>query len=268
MNIKDSELIVIKVGTSTLTYSNGKLDLRHMEGLCKTISDLQNSGKKIILVSSGAVGVGVGKAGLRERPDDTAKKQALAAIGQCELMFMYDKLFGLYNRTVAQVLLTADVTGEPISRRHAKNTFKELIDMDVIPIVNENDTVAVYELEGKNFGDNDTLSAIVAVLTGADTLIILTDIDGMYDGNPKTNPNAKRIPVIDDITPEIEELAGGAGSSQGTGGMCTKVKAAKICTENGINCCIIEGSRPANLYDILEGKDIGTIFTANTAKKQ
>lgn len=262
MNIPNSEIIVIKVGTSTLTHSNGKLNLRHLEGLCKTISDLQNSGKKIILVSSGAIGVGVGKLGLKERPDDTAKKQALAAVGQCELMFMYDKLFGEYNRTVAQVLLTADITNEPISRNNAKNTFKELIDMDIIPIVNENDTVAVDELEGKNFGDNDTLSAIVAVLTGADTLVILTDIDGMYDGNPKNNPNARRIPIISEITPEIEALAGGAGSSQGTGGMATKVKAAKISTENGIACCIISGDKPSNLYDLFDGKDIGTIFTA------
>lgn len=262
MNFENANIIVIKVGTSTLTHPNGKLDLRHMEGLCKTISDLQNSGKKIILVSSGAIGVGVGKLGLKERPDDTAKKQALAAVGQCELMFMYDKLFGEYNRTVAQVLLTADITTEQISRNNAINTFKELIDMDIIPIVNENDTVAVDELEGKKIGDNDTLSAIVAVLTQADSLVILTDIDAMYDSNPKKNSNARRIPVVDCITAEIERLAGGAGSSRGTGGMATKVKAAKIATENGIPCCIISGDRPANLYDLFDGKDIGTIFTS------
>lgn len=263
MTVENSEKIVIKVGTSTLTHKNGKLNLRHIEGLCKTISDLQNSGKKIILVSSGAIGVGVGKLGLKERPEDTAKKQALAAVGQCELMFMYDKLFGEYNRTVAQVLLTADVTDMPISRKNVENTFSELIDMDIIPIVNENDTVAVDELEGKNFGDNDTLSAMVAALTGADTLVILTDIDGMYNGNPRENPGATRIPVINEITEEIESLAGGVGSSLGTGGMATKVKAAKIATKAGINCCIINGDNPSNLYDLFDGKDIGTIFTAN-----
>lgn len=262
MDITEANKIVIKVGTSTLTHKNGKLNLRHLEGLCKTISDLQNSGKKIILVSSGAIGVGLGKLGLTERPDDTAKKQALAAVGQCELMFMYDKLFGEYNRTVAQVLLTADVVQEPISRKNAVNTFTELLNMDIIPIVNENDTVAVDELEGKNFGDNDTLSAIVAALTGADTLVILTDIDGMYNGNPRLNPDATRIPVIDEITPEIEALAGGVGSSLGTGGMATKVKAAKIAVKDGINCCIISGDDTNNLYDLFDGRDVGTIFRA------
>lgn len=264
--LRNAEKIVVKVGTSTLTHEGGKLNLRRLENLCKVLSDLQNSGKKIILVSSGAIGVGVGKLGLKERPDDTAKKQALAAVGQCELMFMYDKLFGEYNRTVAQVLLTADVINEPVSKLHARNTFQELLEMDIIPIVNENDTVAVDELEGKHFGDNDTLSAIVANLTGADLLVILTDIDGMYTGNPKTDPNAVRIPVIEEITPEIEALAGGAGSSRGTGGMATKVKAARLATENGISCCVISGENPAGLYDLFDGKDLGTLFQAHKDK--
>lgn len=260
MSFDNWEKIVIKVGTSTLTHEGGKLNLRRLEGLCKTISDLQNSGKKIILVSSGAIGVGVGKLGLKERPDDTAKKQALAAVGQCELMFMYDKFFSEYNRTVAQVLLTADVTGDPSGRKNVENTFCELLDMDIIPIVNENDTVAVDELEGKNFGDNDTLSAIVANLTKADALVILTDIDGMYSADPRKNRDAVRIPVIEHITPEIEALAGGVGSSRGTGGMATKVKAAKIATEKGIACCVINGNNPDILYDLFDGKDIGTKF--------
>lgn len=261
MKFKDTaNKIVIKVGTSTLTHKNGKLDIRHIEGLCKVISDLQNSGKKIILVSSGAIGVGVGKLGLRERPDDTAKKQALAAVGQCELMFMYDKLFGEYNNTVAQVLLTANDIQSERSRKNVENTFKELLEMNIIPVVNENDTVAVDELEGRHFGDNDTLSAIVATLTDADMLVILTDIDGMYDADPKKDPGAKRIPVIEKITPEIEALAGGAGSARGTGGMATKIKAAKIAAERKIPCCILGGERAENLYDLFDGKDIGTTF--------
>lgn len=263
MNLFDNaEKIVVKVGTSTLTHTGGKLNLRRLEALCKVLSDLQNSGKKIILVSSGAIGVGVGKLGLKSRPEETAKKQALAAVGQCELMFMYDKLFGEYNRTVAQVLLTADVLHEPVSKLHARNTFQELLDLDIIPIVNENDTVAVDELEGKNFGDNDTLSAIVASLIGAQLLIILTDIDGMYTGNPKEDPSAVRIPVIEKITPELEALAGGAGSSRGTGGMATKVKAARIATQSGIPCCVLSGEDPKGLYGLFEGQDVGTVFLA------
>ncbi len=260
MDITHANIIVIKVGTSTLTYPNGKLNLRGMASLCKTISDLQNSGKKIILVSSGAIGVGMGKLDLKERPHDNAKKQALAAIGQCELMFMYDKLFGEYDRKVAQVLLTKDDTSNSIRRHNASNTFSELLQLDIIPIVNENDTVATDELEGVKIGDNDTLSAIVAELVGADALIILTDIDGMYDGNPKNNPNAMRIPYIREITPEIEALAGGSGTSLGTGGMATKVSAAKIATGAGVVTAIISSDKSDNLYDLLEGKDIGTIF--------
>lgn len=262
MNIKNAERIVIKVGTSTLIHKNGRMNLRLTEGLCKTISDLQGAGKKIILVSSGAIGVGMGKLGVKIRPDETSKKQALAAVGQCELMFMYDKFFGEYNTTVAQVLITADVISEEISKQNAKNTLSELLNMDIIPIVNENDTVAVDELEGKNFGDNDTLSAIVAKLVGAEVLVILTDIDAMYDANPRTNPEAKRIPVVNEITEEIIAIAGGVGSGFGTGGMATKVKAAKIATQAGIDCHIISGDNPNNLYTLFDGEDIGTVFKA------
>lgn len=257
MNLKNANVIVVKVGTSTLTHENGKMNLRLVELLCRVLSDLQNSGKKIVLVSSGAVGVGMGKIGLETRPRGTAKKQALAAIGQCELMFIYDKFFGEYNQNVAQVLLTADVVSEAERSHNVINTFNELLDMNIIPIVNENDTVAVDEL---NFGDNDTLSAIVATLVGADALMILTDIDGVYDSNPKTNPNAKRIPVIREINEEIRAMAGGAGSNRGTGGMATKIRAAEIAAEKHIPTYILAGDDPENLYRVFDGQDIGTVF--------
>lgn len=259
MDLQKAEVVVVKIGTSTLTYENGKLNLRRVELLCRALSDLQNSGKKVVLVSSGAIGVGVGKLGLSHRPDETAKKQALAAVGQCELMFIYDKFFGEYHQTVAQVLLTADVTARESSRRNVVNTFQELLDMGIIPIVNENDTVAVDELEGRNFGDNDTLSAIVATLVEADALIILTDIDGVYDKNPKNCADAKRIPVIHAITDEIRALAGGAGSSRGTGGMATKIRAAELAAAARIPTYILAGD-PQNLYRIFDGEDVGTVF--------
>lgn len=262
MELKDAEILVVKVGTSTLTYENGKVNLGRLEQLCRTLSDLQNSGKKLVLVSSGAIGVGMGKVGLPSRPEETEKKQALAAIGQCELMFLYDKFFGEYNHTVAQVLLTADVVDEDRSRRNVQNTFGELLSMGVIPVVNENDTVETSELEGKNFGDNDTLSAIVAGLCGAQGLVILTDIDGLYDGDPRRDPNAKRISRVEEITPAIEGLAGGAGSNRGTGGMATKLKAARMAHSQGISMAIVSGSDPQSLYQLLNGEDVGTIFPA------
>lgn len=253
--------VVIKVGTSTLTYENGKLNLHCMEHLCKVISDLQNSGKQVVLVSSGAVGVGMGKLKIMDRPSETAQKQAFAAVGQCELMFMYDKFFGEYNQTVAQVLLTADDVAGPAGRANIENTFTELLKMDIIPIVNENDTVAIAELEAINhFGDNDSLSAVVADLVGADVLVILTDIDGLYDGNPRVNPDAKRIPYVEKITPEIEALAGEAGTARGTGGMATKVNAAKFANARGISCCVMSGADPDDLYTLFGGGQIGTIF--------
>lgn len=252
--------VVIKVGTSTLTYENGKLNLRCIEKLCHVISDLQNSGKQVVLVSSGAIGVGVGKMKLTERPAESAKRQALAAVGQCELMFIYDKFFSEYDQTVAQVLLTADDIRDTQRRIHVENTFTELLEMNVIPIVNENDTVSIAELEGSNFGDNDNLSAIIADLVDADVLIILTDIDGLYDGNPRVDPQAKRIPYVAEITPEIEALAGDPGTARGTGGMSTKVQAAKYANACGISCCVMCGANPQNLYVLFEGGQIGTIF--------
>lgn len=260
MDLQHAKTVVVKIGTSTLTYENGKLNLRRIEYLCRTLSDLQNSGRRIVLVSSGAIGVGVGKLGLARRPDETAKKQALAAVGQCELMFIYDKFFGEYHQNVAQVLLTADVTARENSRTNVVNTFSELLSMGIIPIVNENDTVAVDELEGRNFGDNDTLSAIVASLVGADALVILTDIDGLYDKNPKTCPDAKRIPLVRAITDEVRAMAGGAGSSRGTGGMATKIRAAQMAAESHIPTVILAGDDPENLYRVFEGEDIGTVF--------
>jgi glutamate 5-kinase len=258
--IQDCRRVVIKVGTSTLLHNNGKLDLRHFSMLCRVISDLRNIGKEVTLVTSGAIGIGLGKLGLEKRPNETSKKQALAAIGQCELMFMYDKLFGEYNQTIAQILVTADVLDEPETRKNVTNTFNRLLDMGIIPVVNENDTVATTELEGRNIGDNDTLSAIVAKLIDADLLIILTDIDGLYDSNPQKDPNARLIPLVEEITPAIHKLAGSAGSKLGTGGMTTKVKAAEISTGAGIPCFVVNGSDPNNLYRIFDGEKIGTLF--------
>lgn len=258
--VTQAKRIVVKVGTSTLTYENGKINLRRMEVLCKVLSDLQNSGKEIILVTSGAIGVGVGKLGLAQRPQETERKQAVAAVGQCELMFMYDKLFGEYNRTVAQVLLTGDVVANEHNKKNTENTFNELIKMDIIPVVNENDSVAINELVGNNFGDNDTLSATVATLVESDLLVILTDIDGLYDANPRSNPNAKRIPYVAKVTDEIRALAGETGSNRGTGGMSTKVKAADIANRSGIPCCVISGADPKTLYRLFDGEQIGTVF--------
>lgn len=259
-SVTQAKRIVVKVGTSTLTYENGKMNLRRIERLCKVLSDLQNSGREIILVTSGAIGVGVGKLGLPNRPQETGKRQAVAAVGQCELMFMYDKFFGEYNLTVAQVLLTGDVLANSHSRKNTENTFMELLKMGIIPVVNENDTVAVDELEGARIGDNDTLSAIVAKLVGADLLVILTDIDGLYDKNPAVDSTAKRIPYVPKVTAEVLALAGGSGSNRGTGGMSTKVRAAATANEAGITCCVMSGAIPENLYSLFDGTQIGTVF--------
>lgn len=258
----ENKRTVVKVGTSTLTYENGKLNYRTIESLCKVLSDLQNKGEQIMLVSSGAIGVGMGKTGLVKRPSETKKKQALAAIGQCELMFMYDKFFGEYNHSVAQILLTRYAVETEQKRQNIINTIDELLSMNIIPIINENDTVAIDELEGNNFGDNDMLSAIVASLVNADRLIILTDIDGLYDSNPRANPNAKKITTVDKITPEILAMAAGSGSNRGTGGMLTKLQAAEYATSRGVICHVINGSNPKSLYEILDGKNKGTVFLA------
>ncbi len=249
--------IVVKVGTSTLAYSTGHLNIRHMESLCKVLSDIKNAGYEIIVVSSGAVGMGMGKLSLGSRPKDLALKQAAAAVGQCELMYTYDKLFSEYNHTVAQLLLTADDINDKDRNRNFVNTILKLLEMGVIPIINENDTVAVNELV---IGDNDTLGAIVAKNIDADLLVLLSDIDGLFTADPHKDSNAKLIPVIEKITPKIEELAGGAGSNVGTGGMVTKISAAKIATSNGCDMIIANGQDPNVLYDIIDGKNIGTRF--------
>ncbi len=258
-NISDKKRIVIKLGTSTLAHKTGKLNIRRMTNLVRVISDLHNSGREIIMVSSGAVGLGAGKLGLPEKPKDTKMKQAVAAIGQCELMHVYDDMFAKYSVTVGQILLTKTIINNPSHCENFKNTVESLVQMGVIPIVNENDTIAIDELE-LEIGENDSLSALVADLSGADLLLILSDIDGLYDDDPRTNPDAKPIYVVDEVTPEIEKVAGGAGTSLGTGGMSTKINAAKIATEAGIDMVIMNGRDPEKLYDLFEDKEIGTIF--------
>ena len=258
-NIEDKKRIVIKVGTSTLTHKTGRLNIRRVEKLVKVLADLQNSGREIVLVSSGAIGLGMAKMGLRERPKDTPMKQACAAVGQCELMYMYDKLFGDYSLTVAQILLTKYIIDTP-RKNNVENTFEKLISHNVIPVVNENDTVAIDELE-LELGENDSLAAQVRIFSHADMLIILSDIDGFYDGNPKDNPDAKLIPEVHEINDDIRSLAGGAGSGLGTGGMITKINAAEIAMNAGMDMAILNGRNPNILYDLFDGKKVGTIFT-------
>ena len=261
LNISSKKRIVVKLGTSTLAHKTGKLNIRRMSNLVRVLSDLQNSGKEIIIVSSGAMGLGIGKLGLRKRPDDTPTKQAAAAVGQCELMYLYDNLFDDYGITIAQVLLTKTII-ETERQKNVENAFEKLIDMGVIPIVNENDTVAIDELE-LEIGENDSLSAIVAKLVKADLLIILSDIDGLYDSDPHKNPEARLIPVVTEIDNHIEEMAGGAGSSLGTGGMATKINAAKIANEAGIDMIIMNGNNPEKLYGLFENDETGTIFISH-----
>ena len=249
--------LVIKVGTSTLAHGSGKLNIRRVEWLCRVISDLKNAGNEIILVSSGAIGMGVGKLNLAGRPSDMPTKQAAAAVGQCELMYTYDRLFSEYNHTVAQILITGDDIENELRRTHFVNTLERLLELGALPIINENDTVATAEIA---VGDNDTLAAIVAVNSGADLLVLLTDIDGLYSADPKKDKAARLIPQVDEIDDKIRSLAGGAGSSLGTGGMATKIHAAEICTASGIDMIIARGDNPDVLYDICEGKGAGTRF--------
>jgi len=253
---KDAKRVVVKIGTTTLTHGGGLINYRRLEKLVKTLADLKNSGKEIVLVSSGAIGVGIGELGLKSRPSDVPTKQACAAIGQCELMYTYDKLFGEFNHSVAQILITHDVIDVPQSKQNIINTFERLLEFGVIPIVNENDTVSTEEIK---FGDNDTLSAIVATLIDADVLVLLSDIDGLYTANPKEDPTAKLISVVDDIE-SIRHLAGGSSSSFGTGGMVTKINAADIVCKAGKDMYIINGSDPTLLYDLFDGKNVGTYF--------
>ncbi len=255
--------IVIKVGTSTLAHRTGLLNIRRVERLCAVMSDLKNAGHQVVLVSSGAIGMGVGKLHLPGRPADMPTKQAAAAVGQCELMYTYDKLFAEHNHTVAQVLLTGEDVHSEQRSRNMRNTLFRLLELDALPIINENDTVVTDEVGVENtIGENDTLSAIVAVAVRADLLVLLSDIDGLYNGDPHADPTAKLLPVVEAITPEIEAMTGGAGSSLGTGGMSTKLHAARIATAAGIPMVIANGETPDLLYDIVAGKPVGTRFLA------
>ena len=249
--------IVIKVGTSTLAHSTGRMNIRLMEAFCKTLSDLKNAGHEVILVSSGAIGMGMGKLMLPSRPKDIATKQAAAAVGQCELMYVYDKLFSEHHHTVAQLLLTADDLRNEERHLNFENTITRLLELGVIPVINENDTVTTEEIE---IGDNDTLSAFVAVSVGAELLVLLSDIDGLYSADPHKDPNATLISDVYELTDEVMSLGGTPGSSLGTGGMFTKLKAAKISTDAGCDMIITNGKNPECLYDIVDGKPIGTRF--------
>ena len=258
--LKDKKRVVVKVGTSTLTHRTGRLNIRRVEGLVKNLADLQNAGHEIILVSSGAIGLGMSKIGLAERPKDTPTKQACAAVGQCELMYLYDKLFAEYSINVAQLLLTKFVLLED-RRQNVQNALERVIQLGAIPIVNENDTVAIDELE-LEVGENDSLAATVAKIANADLLIIMSDIDGLYDADPRLDPDAKLIPVVEELTDDIRKLAGGAGTKMGTGGMITKINAAEIAVNNGIDMIILNGKNPDNLYYLFETGSLGTRFKA------
>ena len=262
--VANAKRIVIKVGTSTLTYENGNINLTRIERMTRVLSDLLNSGKEIVLVTSGAVGVGTSKLKLKKKPVTIREKQAVASVGQCELMHIYSKFFGEYSHIVGQVLLTKDVIEDKHIRKNVCNTFDTLLEHKIVPIVNENDTVAIDEIENiVKFGDNDNLSAIVAKLVDADLLIILSDIDGFYDSNPRENDEAVLLKEVKEITPELEACAGGAGSSLGTGGMITKLNAAKVVNNVGIDMILANGVNPSILLDIISGKEIGTLFVGN-----
>ncbi len=249
--------IVVKLGTSTLAHATGHLNIRRVEEICKVISDIKNAGDEVIMVSSGAIGMGVGKLSLKTKPTDIPTKQAAAAVGQCELMYTYDKLFSEYNHTVAQLLMTgADLKNEE-RHQNFNNTLNRLLELGAIPIINENDTVATEEII---IGDNDTLAAIVAESVGADVLVLFSDIDGLYTADPHKCDDAKLIPEVNEINDDIMALAGGKGSSLGTGGMVTKLNAAKICMSCGCDMIITNGNNPSSLYDVVEGKNIGTKF--------
>ena len=254
--------IVVKVGTSTLAHPGGLLNIRHTEDLVKVWSDIQNAGHQLIVVSSAATGRGAGKLQI-EKPGDLVTKQAAAAVGQCELMYTYDRLFGQYNHTVAQMLLTWEDFDHENRLHNLQNTLERLIQLGAVPVINENDAVATAEIGVENtIGENDTLSAIVAAAIGADLLVLLSDIDGLYDSDPHENPDAKIIPVVGTVDEHIYALAGGKGSALGTGGMVTKLNAAVIAAEAGCEMVIANGHHPAALYDIAAGQPVGTRFLA------
>lgn len=262
--------LVVKVGTSTVTHPSGALDLRNMEALVRVLSDLSGSGWQVVLVTSGAIAVGAARLGLSRRPDALRMKQAAAAVGQCRMMHIYDKLFAEYNRTMAQILLTGGDVKDPARSAHLRATFSALLELGVIPVVNENDSVSSDEIETgahKVLGDNDTLSAMVAALCGAELLVLLSDIDGLYTADPRTNPSARLLTRVEALTPEIMEMAGGAGTWRGTGGMATKLSAAKTAMAAGCDMVITNGARPGGLYDITAGRPVGTRFVGSPRPK-
>ncbi len=253
--------IVVKIGTSTLAYATGQLNIRRVEELCKTMSDIRNAGHELILVSSGAIGMGVGKLGLRTRPRDIPTKQAAAAVGQCELMYVYDKLFSEYHHTVAQLLITADNLSNETRHANFTNTLNRLLELGAVPVINENDTVATDEIV---IGDNDTLAAMVAESVEANLLVLLSDIDGLYTADPHADPTARLLPVVHRVDDGIRALAGVSSTDQGTGGMVTKLRAAEICLNCGCEMVIANGREPMLLYDIVEGKPVGTRFVGES----
>lgn len=253
--------IVVKIGTSTLAYATGQLNIRRVEELCKTMSDIRNAGHELILVSSGAIGMGVGKLGLRTRPRDIPTKQAAAAVGQCELMYVYDKLFSEYHHTVAQLLITADNLSNETRHANFTNTLNRLLELGAVPVINENDTVATDEIV---IGDNDTLAAMVAESVEANLLVLLSDIDGLYTADPHADPRARLLPVVHRVDDGIRALAGVSSTDQGTGGMVTKLRAAEICLNCGCEMVIANGREPTLLYDIVEGKPVGTRFVGES----
>lgn len=257
ISIKDCKRVVIKIGTSTLTYSNGRPNFRRIEKLVQVISDLKNSGKEVLIVSSGAIAVGVSRLRYKQRPKELRYKQAAAAVGQCDLMSYYDRFFSEFGYVTAQILINRDVIEFEGRKQNVINTIETLLEMDAVPIINENDSVSVEEIL---FGDNDNLSAIVAVLAKADALVIMTDIDGLYDCDPRENPDAKLIAYVDKITDEMIANAGGAGSNRGTGGMRTKLEAADYATSNGVLVVVMSGEKPQRLYDLFDGARVGTVF--------
>jgi glutamate 5-kinase len=261
--LKHKKKIVIKVGTSLLAYDNGKINLQRMEKLVRVLADLHNSGKEVILVSSGAVGVGVGMLGLENRPDTLVKKQALAAIGQVGLMRLYQKFFDEYNKTVAQVLLTRDGIENSLRRKNARNTLNQLIEMGIIPVVNENDTVSTAEIE---FGDNDTLSAVVANLIQADLLLILTNTDGVFTADPHVHHSAQKVPKVMKASDELKDINVEGSSKMGSGGMASKIAAAELCREHNVDVVIANGADPSTIMDVLEGKDLGTFFVSDATQ--
>ncbi len=261
--LKDKKRIVVKIGTSTITHtSTGNLNLGKLERLVRMLTDIRNQNKEVVVVSSGAIGAGRKALGIKERPKTLSVKQACAAVGQARLMMIYQKLFAEYNQTIAQILITKRIMLNEISKTNAENTFAELLGMEVIPIVNENDPISTDQIQEENFGDNDTLSANVAELVKADLLILLSDIDGLYTDDPRTNKNAKLIPYVDHIDSALEGMAKGADSNYGTGGMTTKIAAAKIAAEAGVDMVIANGEHLSNISRILNGEEIGTLFKA------